>query len=79
MAKLEGPLLSLSASGSIGSELTFSRRRTIKQVRYQKKQKDRVTPGRTTQRSLFAMGVNWWHQLTTDEQDEWDEIARYDC
>lgn len=79
MAKLKGPLMSLAAQGPVGDTLTFSERRSGSQVRFQKKQKDRITPGRTTQRGFFQMAFSWWHELTTDEQNEWDKIARYDC
>lgn len=53
MAKLGGPLLSEMASGSVADFLTFSKRKTGQQVRWQKKQKDVLTILRFTQRNKF--------------------------
>lgn len=71
MAKLIGPLFSVEAHGTVAGVLTYSDRKIVKQVRYQRKQKDRATPKRTTQRGYFQMAVSWWHELTSDEQAEW--------
>jgi len=78
MAKLKGPLFSNDAHGTLGGVLTFSKRKLVKQVRFQKKQKDRITASRTTQRSYFTMAVSWWHKLTETEQEEWTSIGRED-
>ena len=72
MAKLIGPLMSMSAHGSIGRELTYSERKTVKQVRYQRKQKDIITDLRTAERNVFILGVAAWHTLTQDEQNMWE-------
>jgi len=55
MAKISVPLMSLSASGSIAQFLTFSRRISGQQVRWQKKQNDVETSGRSEQRSKFLL------------------------
>jgi len=72
MAKLKNPLLSSSASGSIGNILTFSKRAKVNQVRYQRGQKDYINDARTTQRSHFKIAVSWWHLLCPDQQAEFD-------
>jgi hypothetical protein len=60
MAKLKGPLLSLSASGTIADLLTFSERKSGSQVRFQKKQEDVITSGRTAQRQKFTTARDSW-------------------
>jgi len=68
MAKLIAPLLSQSASGSLGDVLTFSKRRTGNQVRFQRSQKDYTSTKRATQRGYFKTASIWWSLLTTEEQ-----------
>lgn len=76
MTKLKGPLFSATAHGTLGEVLTYSTRKIVKQVRFQRKQKDKVTPLRTTQREYFRMAISWWHELTSEEQSEWASIGR---
>ena len=76
MAHLQGPLFSNDAHGTLGGVLTFSKRKLVKQVRFQRKQRDKITASRTTQRNYFQMAVSWWHELTNLEQKEWDAIGR---
>lgn len=59
--KLTAPLFSVSASGSIRDTLTFSKRKTCNQVRFQRKQKDVITAPRTAQRLKFIDGVYFWN------------------
>lgn len=60
MAKCTAPLHSLTASGTIAGNLTFSLRKTGQQVRWQKKQKDVITAGRTAQRNKFLIAKEMW-------------------
>lgn len=76
MAKLQSPLLSLQASGSIGKELTYSTRASGAQVRFQKKQKDFESVGRKVQRDAFRSGLVLWHALPFDEKEYWDQIEK---
>ncbi len=71
MVKLSGPLFSLEAHGSLGPRLTFSQRKNVSQVRFQRAQKDVITPARTLQRGYFQMAVSWWHELSEQEQADW--------
>ncbi len=71
MAKLNGPLLSIEARGSLGPRLTFSMRRSGPQVRFQRAQADVITSARTLQRSYFSMAAGWWGELSQAEQDDW--------
>lgn len=58
MVKLVGPLCSFEARGTIAKNLTFSMRKSGSQVRWQKKQKDKITTARTTQRDKFIEAKN---------------------
>ena len=75
MAKLFGPLFSLSAKGTIANILTFSKRKIVKQVRFQRKQKDKTTAGRTTQRGYFQEAIEKWHTLTDEQQQQWNDFV----
>ena len=74
MAKLEGPLLSVDAHGTLGGVLTYSKRKIVKQVRFQRKQKDVITTDRTTNRTYFQEAVAAWHTLPGGEQDQWNDF-----
>jgi len=63
MAKTFSPLFSMSASGRFADLLTFSMRKTGSQVRYQRKQKDRLTAPRIEQRVRFLLARDSWHGL----------------
>lgn len=60
MAKLNLPLHSLKARGTIGKYLTFSERKSGSQVRWQKKQKDVITEARINQRAKFLLARDSW-------------------
>ena len=68
MAKLNAPLGSFSASGSLGPRLVYQTAKGKSLVRHQKAQKDRITPARIDQRSLFAVCVSRWKSLTNNEK-----------
>jgi hypothetical protein len=75
MAKLTGPLMSNTASGTLGPRLTFSQRKSGQQVRFQKKQKDVITDLRTAQREKFTTSTGWWNLLTLSEKKEWYDLG----
>lgn len=58
--------------------LTFSKRNTGQQVRFQRKQTDITTPARTSQRDFFAVGLSWWRMLTGTEKQTWLGIGSED-
>ena len=74
MAKLTGPLFSQSASGGLGDTLTYSKRPTTHQVRFQRKQKDYENPARKIARDAFRLGLLLWHALPLGEKAYWDQI-----
>ena len=73
MAKLKGPLLSANAHGSIAKRITYSKRNTGNQVRFQHANKDTNSADQQTQRGLFLEAIGKWHELTSDEQEDWNE------
>ena len=58
--KVFGPMHSDSARGTFGGLLTFSERKSGSQVRFQRKQKDKITASRTTQRNKFLQAKEMW-------------------
>ena len=76
MVRIKSPLMSQKASGTIGGILTFSDRKTGSQVRYQKKQKDKITLSRTTQRDLFNQAIGAWNLLNSAEKKSWNVRAK---
>ena len=74
MAKISGPLLSLAARGSVGPRLTFSRRTSGQQVRFQRTQSDVTTSARTIQRDFFDDAVEKWNSLSANDQQEWTDF-----
>jgi hypothetical protein len=58
--KIRNPFHSQTASGTFGDLLTFSQRKTGSQVRFQRKQKDKITTARTIQRNKFLQARDMW-------------------
>jgi hypothetical protein len=77
MAKINGPLFSISASGSLGKELTFSERKSGSQARYQRKQGPNKTLAQLEQQEAFRQAVILWASLFISEQDYWKQIALF--
>lgn len=74
MAKIKGPLFSISASGSLGPRLIYQKRTTGSQVRFQKAQADVLTDDRTIERGYYTEAVAHWNTLTTGQQQEWSDF-----
>jgi len=76
MAKLKGPLLSESAHGMIGDRLTFSKRTSGNQARYQRTNKDANSSSQQTQRSLFLEARGKWQSLDDEQKELWKEYNK---
>jgi len=72
MAKLKGPLLSVNAHGSIGKRLTYSKRPSGNQARFQRANHDANTSSQQTQRTLFLEAIGKWNSLTDEQQELWN-------
>lgn len=70
MAKIKSPLFSESASGTVADCMTFSRRKSGQQVRFQRKQKDIITTPRTNNRLKYTDAVNAWNNLEQEIKEE---------
>ncbi len=72
MAKLIGPLFSESAHGSIGKRLTYSKRNSGEQARFQRANHDRNSSTQQTQRALFLTALAAWNSLSNSEKQLWN-------
>jgi hypothetical protein len=75
MAKIEGPLMSIEAHGTIGSRLTFSSRKTGQQVRFQNRQVDTQSSAQETQRSLFNFWRQRWNDLSSADKKTYEDYT----
>ena len=76
MAKLTGPLFSLDAHGSIDNALTYSKRKSGSQVRFQHKQKVEVTNyPQANNQSMYRLAYARWLSLTDAQRETYDHLA----
>jgi len=76
MAKVSFPLFSLNAHGTLAGILTYSTRKIVKQVRYQKPQKDYENLARKVQRDKFRTGCALWNALSPEQKAVWTTLAK---
>lgn len=77
MAKVFAPLLSLSASGTVANELTYSKGKYfhyLKNKNILKKKVDFQTPGRLEQRARFLLAKNAWLALDTETKEAYNRL-----
>jgi len=76
MPKVNAPLFSLSATGTIGGVLNFKRWGNISCVRFHKKPKSFIDPNTEKQkfvRDYFKDVVNTWQYLNSTEKSQLDK------
>lgn len=71
MAKVRGPLYSLSASGQIGQAMVFAQWKGIPWVREQFIPQNPKTAGQVAQRLIFTQGVDRWHYVSASQKTGW--------
>ena len=76
MAKLKAPLLSFFATGNLAKILAFRGRGSTTVAERYPFPKDARSSPQLTWRTIFQMAVDWWHQLSSAEQAEWEALAR---
>ena len=76
MAKVKGPLLSLSASGSIADSMTFGKWKGVNTCRIKSVPTNPNTAGQQAQRTTFQNAVNSWKAQDQATQDSWTSRAR---
>jgi hypothetical protein len=75
MAKIEGPLMSIEAHGSIGSRLTFSSRKSGQQVRFQNKQVDTKSAAQINRRKAFFIAKNLWFKISDAQRAKYNNYT----
>jgi Family of unknown function (DUF6266) len=75
MAKVTGPLMSLDASGSIASTITFSKWKGRPYVRNLVKPSNPRTNAQTAQRAMFAFLSQQWAAITDPDKATWQAMA----
>lgn len=76
MVKTKGPLLSLDAHGKLANILTYSSKKTGKQVRKFHYPKKKVTGAQWTQRHIIGMLTARWQVMTDEEKTPYLVSAR---
>ena len=76
MAKVKGPLLSLSASGTVGDSMTFGKWKGVNTVRIKGTPSNPNTSGQQTQRTAFSNAVASWKAQDETTQTSWNTRAR---
>ena len=76
MAKVKGPLLSLSASGTIGDSMTFGKWKGVNTVRVKGTPTNPNTAAQLTQRTAFANAVASWKAQDQTTQTDWNNRVR---
>lgn len=75
MAKVVGPCMSTEAHGSISAGLTFSKKKTGQQVRYQRKQADVFTDTRADVRDIYRLALCCWNNKTDEQRDVFNQVT----
>lgn len=76
MAKLKGPLFSLSAQGALAKLLTFRRRNQETVVGLPTTHGDAKSPAQLGWRTMYEACSALWHTLSDVEQQAWETNAR---
>jgi len=71
MAKVRGPLYSIDARGAIADAMVFGGWKGIPWVREQFYPQQPRTADQVAQRTIFTQSVSKWHDLTADQQVDW--------
>lgn len=75
MTRVTGPLLSMSASGTIGKAITFATWKGIAYARKWFKPANPQTADQVAQRLIFSSAVLQWQDYSQAEKDAWDDDA----
>jgi hypothetical protein len=79
MAKVTAPFFSLTAGGTIGDAITYSRWKGVKYVRQYVKPSDPNSQAQQDQRGFLRSAVDAWHETEWAPEDKitWDRWALY--
>lgn len=76
MARVTGPLFSISAKGTIGKAFTFSTWKGIAYVREWFKPANPQTAEQQNNRKALKLLVEYWQGLSGSDQDDWNDFAK---
>jgi hypothetical protein len=76
MAKVKGPLMSLSATGTIAGSVTFSNWKGIPTARIKSAPTNPNTAGQQAQRTTFSNAVASWKAQDAGDQETWTNRAK---
>lgn len=75
MVKLKAPSVSTQASGAIADTLVYSKTKKTAYLKKHSKPKNPKTPKQVATRAMITFLANNWRQLSTPQQDTWDDEA----
>jgi len=75
MAKTEGQLLSLSASGTLGKVLTYQGRKGFRHTHRKSTPRNPKSAAQIADRLLFANAVAAWQELTTEQKQVYNDMS----
>lgn len=75
MAKVTGPLFSMSASGTIGKAVTYGTWKGIPWARVWFRPENPNTAGQYNVRKALSLGVAYWQTLSESAQGEWEDAS----
>ena len=75
MAKLKGPLMSISATGTVGGIITYTAGKKSNTAKAKKKRKDRPTKAQIDTRRAWQYGWAFWNSMTPAERLDWTTYA----
>ena len=76
MAKVKGPLMSLSASGTIADSMTFGKWKGINTVRIKSTPTNPNTASQQAHRTTFSNAVASWKAQDQTTQTTWNDRAQ---
>ena len=75
MAKTKGPLMSISASGTIGKKLIYQKNIAGKYTRKYNKPSGTPSISQELIREYYEEGVENWKAFSDEERQEWNEYV----
>ncbi|RLG71708.1 MAG: hypothetical protein DRO11_03850 [Methanobacteriota archaeon] len=78
MAKTEGQLFSIEASGTFAKILTYQGRRYFRHTHKKNIPRNPRTEAQKQSRTKFAAAVNLWHRLTEEQKQVYREAGSKD-
>ena len=75
MAKIDGPLMSVGAHGSIGGVITFQGRKSFNYAHIKRVPPDPQTAVQRHRRAIFASLVAMWQGMNESERQAYEDLS----